>query len=314
MSADILISGYVSLDRIVKIDKEPQVGKTSIVQNKTNSDIFFGGCSVNISVILAKLGVSVMPTLRVGSDYTSTGFRAYLENANVNTSGIRILDEDRTSNCYLLESEDGNHITLFYPGAQDPKHFSPLCDEMFNGAKLAVLTVGAEPDNAEFLYRCKCNHVPLVFGMKTDTEAFPKALLTEVLQYAEIVFMNESEETDIIETLELDSITDLFKIGNANILVVTKGNVGSTFWQKTTEGITSGDVGIVKAKRVLDTTGSGDAYMSGFLYGYLNQFSVADSCLLGSTTASFVIEEMGCTTNAPTLEALLNRYKETKSE
>lgn len=313
MGADVLVSGYVSLDRIIKIDQKPQEGQTSIVLNQTNSDVFYGGCSVNISALLAKLGVKAKPLLRVGSDYISTGFRDYLERFQVDTSGIYVLQTDRTSNCYLIESHDGNHITLFYPGAQDQKHYRPLDKNLFEYAKLAILTVGAEPDNAEFLRRCQESSVPLVFGMKMDSEAFPNALLKEILSYATIVFMNASEAADIVRLLHLNKITDLFQRGNAEILVVTKGKQGSTYWHKTASGIERGEVGIVKPEKVVDTTGSGDSYIAGFIYGYLNHYSVAESCLLGSTTASFIIEAMGCTSNAPSLEALQKRYKENQA-
>ena len=81
--------------------------------------MYFGGCSVNISVLLAKLGVEAMALLRVGNDYSSTGFKEFLEKSNVNTSAVQVVENDRTSNCYLIQSVEGNHITLFYPGAQD---------------------------------------------------------------------------------------------------------------------------------------------------------------------------------------------------
>ena len=126
--------------------------------------------------------------------------------------------------------------------------------------------------------------------------------------------MNETEEQDIVGLLKLDQITDLFDMGNVEILIVTHGKKGSIFWEKTEQGLISDKVGIVQAKRVLDTAGSGDSYISGFVYGYLNGFSTKESCLLGSAMASFIIEEMGCTTNAPSLENLMKRFKESLND
>lgn len=310
MQSRLVIGGYASLDRIIRIDKPASEGRTSLVINKNNSDIFIGGCSVNIAVLLAKLGVSALPLLRVGSDYESSGFKSYLDLAGVDLSAIVQCPSDRMPNCYLIESEAGNHITLFYPGSQHEKYFQPYQGEWFAGATAAILTVGSRLDNAAFLESCKTYELPLIFGMKTDVDAFPEELLREILTYATIIFMNESEEKDIVEFLHLSSIEQLFDLGKAQILITTRGKEGSTYREKTGQTIMSGQVPIVQPKCVEDTTGSGDAYIAGFTYAKLQGYSTAAACSMGSTLASIVLEGMGSTTNAPAPEALLARFKE----
>ena len=71
MKVDVLTSGYVSMDHIIKIATPAKVGFTSLVTNKSNSKIFYGGCSVNIAYALCRLGMKAMPVLRVGGDYES---------------------------------------------------------------------------------------------------------------------------------------------------------------------------------------------------------------------------------------------------
>ena len=44
MKVDVLTSGYVSMDHIIKIATPAKVGFTSLVTNKSNSKIFYGGC------------------------------------------------------------------------------------------------------------------------------------------------------------------------------------------------------------------------------------------------------------------------------
>ena len=46
MKTDVLTSGYVSMDHIIKIDTPAKVGFTSLVTNQSNAQIFYGGCSV----------------------------------------------------------------------------------------------------------------------------------------------------------------------------------------------------------------------------------------------------------------------------
>lgn len=66
MKVDVLTSGYVSMDHIIRIATPAKVGFTSLVTNKSNSKIFYGGCSVNIAYALCRLGMKAMPVLRVG--------------------------------------------------------------------------------------------------------------------------------------------------------------------------------------------------------------------------------------------------------
>ena len=80
MKVDVLTSGYVSMDHIIKIATPAKVGFTSLVTNKSNSKIFYGGCSVNIAYALCRLGMKAMPVLKVsgrrkcttGWDYTNS--------------------------------------------------------------------------------------------------------------------------------------------------------------------------------------------------------------------------------------------------
>ena len=61
MKYDVLTSGYVSMDRIIRIASPAQIGYTSLVTNADNTKIQYGGCSVNIAVALCKLGQKAMP-------------------------------------------------------------------------------------------------------------------------------------------------------------------------------------------------------------------------------------------------------------
>ena len=60
---------------------------------------------------------------------------------------------------------------------------------------------------------------------------------------------------------------------------------------------------------VVDTTGAGDSFLSGFLYGVVNGFSLADCARIGATVSSFIIEAAGCLTNVPDEKAMLERLR-----
>ncbi|TGA99921.1 carbohydrate kinase family protein [Sporolactobacillus shoreae] len=308
MGYDVLTTGYVSMDRILKIQSPAQVGFTSIISNKDNSKINYGGCSINISAALCELGKNALPIIRVGTDYEEIGFKDFLVNHHVSLNGLTKIDHEYTSCSYLVEDKEGNHITLFYPGAMDKKYYGELNDNLFAGTRLAVITVGPYDDNLAFFEKCKKYRIPLVFSMKLDFDAFPRDLLWDLLCYSTIIFTNETERKAIEEIFKMD-ITGFFKQGNADIIVTTCGKDGSAWYRKEGETVTQGIVPAYQCKKIIDTTGSGDAYLSGFIYGYLENKKVSECAALGATLASFVLESEGCCTNLPDCSKLMTRYE-----
>ncbi len=316
MKYDVLVNGYVSLDRIIRTSTPLRYGYTSLVENSDNARIQYGGCSTNIAYLMAKLNMKALPLIRVGGDdYIETGFYDHLKNAGVCMDAVEIVPDETTSNCYLIADSENNHVTIFYPGAMDKKYAKGMNHRFFKEARTGIMTVGSYEDNLEFYRQCKAWNVPLVFGMKCDYDAFPEEFFKEVLLYSKIIFCNECERGEIQRIFGLEDITELFEKGNAEIIVTTLGKKGSVYYHKTKDGILSGHITAAEFGKVVDTTGSGDAFMSGFLYGYLKGKSVKDCCSLGSVLSSFIIEKVGCTTNAPDEEAFLKRFNEfTKGE
>lgn len=304
MKYDVLTSGYVSMDRIIKIASPARVGYTSLVTNADNTQIQYGGCGVNVAVALCKLGHVAMPVLRVGTDWEQNGFKDFLVESGVPLDATSVLEGESTSTCYLIQDSNGDHITIYYPGSMDKKYAAPVSDEFYANAKYGVMTVASRADNEYFIDQCQKFNVPVVFGMKDDFDAFPEDFLKRLLTESSIIFTNEVERAIIEKLFNLSSIEDLFAIGKVNVLVTTLGKDGSVCYERTADGVKEHRIGICKVENVVDATGSGDAYISGFMHGYLQGRDVRECCKLGTTLASFVIQAVGCCTNIPSAEAL----------
>lgn len=310
MKYDALVSGYVSMDHIIKVDTPVQAGYTSLITNADHAKIYYGGCSVNISVALCKLGLTALPLLRVGPDYEPNGFKAFLQAANVPLDGITVLDNETTSSCYLLQDNQNNHITIFYPGAMAKKYAAPAADELFANARLGIMTVASKPDNEFFLRQCQQHHVPLAFGMKDDFDAFPPEFLTKVLRASQFIFMNEKERSVVEDLLGCDT-TKLITHGDAIAIITTLGECGSVCYTKNDMGrLVKHEINVCPVDKVVDATGAGDAYMAGFLYGYQKGRSIRECCCLGAALSSFVLGEIGCCTGLPDAQALETKMRE----
>lgn len=307
MKYDIVTSGYISMDRIIKVERPLSIGYTSIISNSDNTKVYYGGCPINISYLLGCMSLKALPIIRVGEDRDTDEFIKYLRAANVMLDAVDVIKNEASSNCYIVSDKDNNHVTIFYPGAMDSKYSKEMNDKFFRDSRLGVLTVGSYKDNIEFFDKCRKHNLPIVFGTKLDFDAFPKDFLKDVLVNSKIVFSNEAEAEDIKSILNISDITDLFKIGTADIIITTLGEMGSIYYKKNGTDFESEKIKPCSVKEVIDATGAGDAYIAGFLYGYLNNKSIRESCFMGSVMSSFIIEKVGCTTNAPNQEEFFNR-------
>lgn len=310
---EVVVSGYSSMDRIIKVLSPLHPGYTSLVANKDNAEAHFGGCSVNIAYGMSRLGHTAAPCIRVGEDQAGAEMIAFLEMGGVSSAGISVVPSETTPSCYLLEDDQGNHTTVYYPGAMDGKYAAELDPTIFEEAQLGVMTVGSRADNAEFLRQCQENDVPLAFGMKADMDAFPKDFLAEVLDYSKIIFLNRSEQETIEELFGLSSITELFGSGSLEHLIVTSGREGSACYQLEDGNVTQTTVPIVEDRKFVTAIGAGDAYMAGFLTGYLEGEPASVCAHMGSTLASFAVEAPGAVEGIPTREEFAKRLDTDKT-
>ena len=104
----------------------------------------------------------------------------------------------------------------------------------------------------------------------------------------DILFANEKEITALYEVNSFDEALAAVR-GECEIAVLTRSEAGSLI-------VTANDTVQVRpapVDKVVDATGAGDLYASGFLYGYTRNLKLADCGRLGSLAAAEVISHIG---------------------
>lgn len=304
---DFIVSGYSGVNYILKVKSMPRIGVTEIVQNADNSTSFYGGNGLNTVYYIARLGMRPLLLMRGGSDYEALGFEKFFEQNGISRDGITRIQNDITPVCYLVEDSANDHLTLFYPGSMDGKYApKEYPKSYFERSSFALMTVASTQDNKAFLRGVKSSGIPLAFAMRADPDAFPNDFLNEILHESELVFMNESERGYIRSQLGYDPTDELIKNGRAKVVVTTLGPDGCLLFERE-NGVKKTAVPATRPNVVLDATGAGDSFLSGFLYGHLKGANFVQCAEYGSTTASFIVEEVGCLTNVPTEQEMLNR-------
>lgn len=104
----------------------------------------------------------------------------------------------------------------------------------------------------------------------------------------DILFANEEEIKSLYQTASLEEALNSIR-SKVEIACVTRSDEGSLILQ----GETTVEIAADKSVEVVDTTGAGDLYASGFLFGFTNGYSLADCGRIASIAAAEVISHIG---------------------
>ena len=92
------------------------------------------------------------------------------------------------------------------------------------------------------------------------------------------------------------------------VVIRTEGADGTSIFYKGQPPI---HLDIVIPEKVVDTTGAGDGFRAGLLYGLYNDYSILDSAKWGASVASFVVETSGGQIQTFTIDQVRARLEKT---
>ena len=132
------------------------------------------------------------------------------------------------------------------------------------------------------------NKVAMSLSDKFCVDRHKSHFLDLVKNKLDIVFANEEEIMSLINTNNFDDVINFAKEVN-KLIIVTRGEKGAVSIKGS--GVT--ETGIKKNLNIIDLTGAGDLFASGYLHGYLNNFSQKDCLEKGTEMSSKIIQQMG---------------------
>ncbi len=305
----ITITGSLAFDHIMDFpghfgdhimpDKIHQINLSFLVNTLQKQQ---GGNAGNIaySLALLKTPVSILGT--VGSDFTQYG--AFLKNSGVDISGIKTSENLLTSSAFIMTDTRDNQITAFYPGAMSENATLSL-----QGIKTNLVVISPNDPQAmvKIAKECRELSIPYMLDPGMQLPALDSQDLKNMISKTSILIANDYEISLLKEKTAL-SESDL--LNQVKILITTLGSSGSVI-QTNEEKII---IAAAKPQEVLDPTGAGDAYRSGFLAGFMKNFDLRVCGQMGAVAACFAIEKYGTTSHTFTVEEFTQRYRENFGE
>jgi sugar/nucleoside kinase (ribokinase family) len=248
-----------------------------------------GGSASNTSVALARLGCKVGFIGKVGHDNLGSFYADDLNNNNITPHLLKSgLPSGR---CNVLISNDSERTMATYLGAAVTLSAEDLNIETFKQYDILHIE-GYLVQNYNLITRA--GQLAKEAGLIVSIDLASYNIVTEnldflqnfVSKYVDIVFANEEEATAFTQLPAEQAVHSIAQ--QASLAIVKVGAKGSYIKQ----GDTLLHIPAEKVKPI-DTTGAGDVYAAGFLYGYANDLPLSRCAEIGTLCAAQVIEEIG---------------------
>ncbi len=265
-----------------------------------------GGTGANIAYTLALLGET--PILLGSAGEEDTDYLTKLSEMGVDTEYIF---HSRLPTALFFNSSDEaqNQIGFFYKGAMsDPE--ADLSLQMWVDGNVFVILSPHDPEKMmEQVSECKQYGLRMFFDIGQQVHNVPTELLEEGVEAAELLIVNASEMNELCRRLNVDAEELKMKIP---VVVTTLGKHGAIIsGASVAEPI---EIGIARPRKVVETTGAGDAWRAGFLYGYIRDWDLKICGQMGAVAASFAIEQKGGQAHRFTKSEFVQRFAATYGE
>lgn len=249
----------------------------------------FGGVAGNISYNLGMLGLNPVCVGNIGQD--GEDYKLMLEKNGVNIDFLNTIHDDYTGTFVVITDKKDCQIAGFYPGAMKNDEKLKLADIVLNKDEEFFLTIGPTMPKAmvSLVREAKELGLRTLYSPAQQIPRLSKEELLEGIEQAEVLVGNDYEIALIEKKIGLSHFQLLDMV---NVLVTTLGERGSKIEQKNSAEMM---IGVAKPKEVADPTGSGDAYIAGFLAGYVENKSLIECGQMAATTAAYAVESFGTT-------------------
>jgi len=303
-SLDVACMGILVADVFGRpIDEWPQRGRLSLVKEM---GMGVGGCASNAGLDLARLGARVAVVGRVGRDGFGDFLRAALEASGVDTSAIVVDPEVGTSATMVMVHGDGERSFLHYPGANARVQPSDMPDAILERAKI-VLVAGTnvmpgfdgEPA-AQVLRRAREAGATTCLDTVWDATGRWLEIVAPMLPHADLFLPSIAEAAEIAGETEPAKIAEKLMAFGIKLVGLKMGEHGC--YLRTAEE----EVRLPAYQvDVLDGTGSGDAFVAGFLRGYLEGWPLERIGRFANAVGALCVTAMGTTAGVRNFEDTL---------
>ncbi|HEX6442409.1 MAG TPA: adenosine kinase [Stellaceae bacterium] len=261
-----------------------------------------GGSAGNTMAGIASLGGKGGYIGKLRDDLLGQVFRHDIVAIGVRFDTPAATEGPGTARCLICVTPDGQRTMATYLGACVELGPQDLDLELIAAAEVTYLEGYLfDPPQAQEAFRAAAavahaagRKVALSLSDPFCVERHRAAFRGLVSDDIDILFANEAEICSLYQTEDFDAAANAVR-GHVEIAALTRSAAGSVI----VAGTETHTIAAARVARVVDTTGAGDLYASGFLYGLTRGLPLAACGRIGSLCAAEIISHVGARPEAP---------------
>jgi ribokinase len=308
---DVICIGAALVDMVAQVERHPSDDDEVFVSNLS---LLSGGAAANTAYACGKMGLSTAFIGKLGqTDIFRNKIINDFKDVLVETKLIKYSNNHKTGSAYVALDKNGERRIYAHSGAANYLTKSDLSEKEILATKLIFLS---SLRNIEPLLHAakigKSRNIPVILnpGMLIIDQGFDsiKKLFENIdvliLSQREFKTLFNSKEEILSETSIKESSKSLFSL-NIEVIVVTLGKRGAYLLTPQHNIL----IQPLKLAKILDTTGAGDAFSAGFIFGLMQNLSLEFEPLkndvkIGNFVAGHCIQKLGARNGIPGREEL----------
>jgi len=263
-----------------------------LLSNLKIEETIAGGSVANSIVGLSQLGNPVSFIGKVNNDKLGNKYEKSLINEKVKYCYNKKEELIPTGTCLILITPDSERTMCTFLGIAGKVSDKDIDETAVRSSELVFLEGylwdEGEPKRAFDKAMSLSKKTAMSLSDQFCVDRHKKSFLNLVKSKLDIIFANEQEILSLIEAKKFDEVVSFGKqLGK--LIVITRGEKGSI-------AINNDEVvecDIKKGLKIVDLTGAGDLFVSGFLHGYVNNLPIKQSLEKGTEMSSKVIQIFG---------------------
>ena len=255
-----------------------------------------GGSAANTVAGLASLGGAPAFIGKVHDDELGQEFSRSIGGAGVDFFTKPLNQGPMTGRSIVLVTPDAERSMFTYLGAAAKLSAEDIDEDIIKSTKIVYLEgyLWDEGEAKEAIKKaCELAHkhnkkVAFSLSDKSCVDRHREEFLKLISDSVDILFGNEEEIKALFQEQDFYKTLDMIKT-EVETAAITRSDKGSVI----VNGRTKTFVEAEKVENVVDTTGAGDLYAAGFLYGYTQERSLGTCALIGGIAAAEIISHYG---------------------
>ena len=251
-----------------------------------------GGSVANSIVGLSQLGNDVGFIGKISADDLGKKYEDGLKKENVKYLYSKKKEPISSGSCLILITPDSERTMCTFLGTAGKIDDKDIDIQAVKSAEITFmegyLWDEGEPKKAFDKAILHANKTAMSLSDLFCVERHKINFLDLVKNKLDIIFANEQEFTTLIDAKDFKDVISFSK-NLGKTIVITRGEKGSIAIKDNLIYENS----INSNLKIVDLTGAGDLFASGFLHGYINNFSIEESLQEGTNMSSKVIQVLG---------------------